>query len=85
MKLGLAPGRELAKLWSEEPSRVIVSFARDSTETIRALCDSAKVPFAVIGETGSDVLVIDGLARVRVEALTKAHRSALHPIVGVDA
>jgi phosphoribosylformylglycinamidine synthase subunit PurL len=85
LTLGLTRGRELAKLWSEEPSRVIISFPRDNTDTIRALCASAKVPFAVIGETGGDVLAIDDVALVRVDALAKAHQSALSSVAGPDA
>jgi phosphoribosylformylglycinamidine synthase II len=85
LKLGLTPGRELAKLWSEEPSRVVVSYAREHESAIRALCESAKVPFTPIGETGGDVLVIDELARVRVADLQRAHQAALAPIVGADA
>jgi phosphoribosylformylglycinamidine synthase len=85
LTLGLTPGRELAKLWSEEPSRVIISFPRENSDTIRGLCESAKVPFAVIGETGGDVLAIDDVALVRVDAMTKAHQSALSAITAPDA
>jgi phosphoribosylformylglycinamidine synthase len=85
LTLGLTRGRELAKLWSEEPSRVIVSFPREHTDTIRGLCESAKVPFAVIGETGGDVLAIDDVALVRVDALAQAHQSALASITGAEA
>jgi hypothetical protein len=38
----------------------------------------------LLGETGGDELVIDGLARVAVGELASAHRSALDPIVGRD-
>jgi phosphoribosylformylglycinamidine synthase len=82
LELGLTAGRELAKLWSEEPSRVVVSYAPRHEEAIRALCADAGVPFARLGETGGAELVIDALARVPVEALAAAHHSALDAIVG---
>jgi phosphoribosylformylglycinamidine synthase len=82
LKLGLTPGRELAKLWSEEPSRIVISFAAEHEPAIRTACASADVPFALLGETGGDQLVIDDLARVPVAALATAHRSALDAIVG---
>jgi phosphoribosylformylglycinamidine synthase len=82
LELGLSAGRELAKLWSEEPSRIVVSYAPQHEETIRALCADAAVPFARLGETGGEALVIDALAWVSVESLAAAHRSALDAIVG---
>ena len=82
LALGLAPGRELAKLWSEEPSRVVISYAPQHEAAICAQCAGARVPFNELGESGGTELIIDELARVPVAALARAHRSALDSIVG---
>jgi phosphoribosylformylglycinamidine synthase subunit PurL len=84
LTLRLEAARDLAKLWSEEPSRVVISFTPDHEQTIRAACASANVPFSLLGETGGDTFVIDDLARVAVTKLTAAHRGALDAIVGAD-
>jgi phosphoribosylformylglycinamidine synthase len=80
--LGLHGGRELAKLWSEEPSRVIVSFAAEHEASVRARAETAGVPFAAIGTTGGPELTIDHVVRVAVASLAKAHREALDAVVG---
>jgi phosphoribosylformylglycinamidine synthase len=82
VKLGLHAGRELARLWSEEPSRAIVSFAPELEALVRGEAEAAGVPFAVIGTTGGSELVIDQVVRVSVAALAKAHRGALDKVVG---
>ena len=81
-ELGLHAGRELAKLWSEEPSRVVVSYAPEYEALVRGEAEAAGVPFAVIGTTGGPDLVIDQVVRVPVTALAKAHREALDKVVG---
>jgi phosphoribosylformylglycinamidine synthase len=82
VKLGLHAGRELAKLWSEEPSRAIVSFAPEVEALVRGEAEAAGVPFAVIGTTGGSELIIDQVVRVSVAGLAKAHRDALDKVVG---
>ncbi|HEX4353422.1 MAG TPA: phosphoribosylformylglycinamidine synthase subunit PurL [Polyangiales bacterium] len=84
LTLGLS-GRELAKLWSEEPSRVVVSFDASNRAAIESACREADVPFSPIGMTGGDALTIDASCRVAVSELARAHRAALDPIVGADA
>lgn len=81
VKLGLHGGRELAKLWSEEPSRVIVSFAPEHEQALRSQAEAAGVPFSLIGTTGGTELSIDSVVRVPVAALAKAHREALDAVV----
>ncbi|HET6336674.1 MAG TPA: AIR synthase related protein, partial [Polyangiales bacterium] len=81
VKLGLHGGRELAKLWSEEPSRVILSYAPEHERTLRSQAEGAGVPFTVIGTTGGTELSIDAVVRVPVTALAKAHREALDAVV----
>jgi phosphoribosylformylglycinamidine synthase II len=82
LHLGLRPGRELAKLWSEEPSRAVVSFAPEQGPAIRDLCRAGDVPFSSLGETGGSALVVEGLALVPVAELARAHASALDAFVG---
>ncbi|HKU41594.1 MAG TPA: phosphoribosylformylglycinamidine synthase subunit PurL, partial [Polyangiales bacterium] len=81
VKLGLSQGRELAKLWSEEPSRVVISYRPEHEAKLRAESQAAGVPFHVLGQTGGDVLAIDQVVRVPVAALAEAHRNALDPVV----
>jgi len=81
VSLGLRPGRELAKLWSEEPSRVIVSFPAENEQRVQAEAKAAGVPFRVLGTTGGDELAIDEVLKVSVTALADAHRTALDPVV----
>ncbi len=80
--LGLRGGRELAKLWSEEPSRVVVSFVADHEARVRSEAEAAGVPFRIIGATGGKALAIDEVLQVPVSALAEAHRRALEAVVG---
>ncbi len=80
--LGLRGGRELAKLWSEEPSRVVVSFVADHEARVRSEAEAAGVPFRIIGATGGKALAIDEVLQVPVSALAEAHRRALEVVVG---
>ncbi|MET0389934.1 MAG: phosphoribosylformylglycinamidine synthase subunit PurL [Polyangiales bacterium] len=82
LQLGFGRGRELAKLWSEEPSRVIISFEAAQEATILARSKAAGVPLQLIGETGGNRLIVDDLASVAVEDLVRAHTNALNSIVG---
>jgi phosphoribosylformylglycinamidine synthase subunit PurL len=84
VKLGIRPGRDVAKLWSEEPSRVIVSFDARHEAELRSRCDAAGVPFAPIGSTGGDRLRIDDLVDVEVAALAERHARALDSVVGAE-
>jgi phosphoribosylformylglycinamidine (FGAM) synthase-like enzyme len=81
IQLGLHGGRELAKLWSEEPSRVVISYRAEHAADLIARSQAAGVPFSVLGETGGDALIIDEVLRVPLAALAEAHRTALDPYV----
>ena len=69
-----------ALLFGEEPSRVVVSYAPEDREKVRALCEERSVPFAEIGVVTGDALDIDGVAHVAVTDLARVHRSALDAI-----
>ncbi|HEY8426872.1 MAG TPA: phosphoribosylformylglycinamidine synthase subunit PurL, partial [Sandaracinaceae bacterium] len=72
-----------ARLFSEEPTRVIISFPPDRLERVRLACEAHAVPWAVIGEVAGTSLVIEGVLDVPVADLALAHHRALEPIVGV--
>jgi phosphoribosylformylglycinamidine synthase len=85
VKLGVgAAARDLAKLWSEEPSRAVVSYAPAQAAAVKAICDQHDVPFTKLGSTGGDRVRIDAAVDVPVTKLSDAHRRALEPIVGPE-
>jgi phosphoribosylformylglycinamidine synthase II len=71
-----------ARLFSEEPTRVLVSFAPDREKEVRAICARHEVPFEALGKVGGDAVSIDGCLDVPVRVLADAHHRALEPIVG---
>jgi phosphoribosylformylglycinamidine synthase len=70
-----------ALLFSEEPSRIIVSLAPSKVGTVGEICARYGVPFAKIGIVTGDTLAIDGACEVPVEALAERHARALDDIV----
>ncbi|MEM9075317.1 MAG: AIR synthase related protein, partial [Myxococcota bacterium] len=74
--------RPEALLFSEEPSRIVVSFSADSQDAVRAICTEHGVPMNVLGITGGDTLTFEGHFTVPVAELADAHASALDSIVG---
>jgi phosphoribosylformylglycinamidine synthase len=76
----LAPA---ARLFSEEPSRVVVSFGRDRLDAVRRIAAEHDVPFTLLGEVGGTRLAIDGVLDVAVDVLADAHHRCLEPIVGI--
>ena len=71
-----------ALLFSEEPSRVIISFRGDHAKEVQAICEKHAVPFEIIGTAGGDTLHIAGACEVPVEELKEAYENCLTPIVG---
>jgi phosphoribosylformylglycinamidine synthase len=55
-------------LFSESPSRIVVSFDPDDEESIRRIAETNAVPFAVIGRVGGDRLTIKAAGQVAVDA-----------------
>jgi phosphoribosylformylglycinamidine synthase subunit PurL len=84
VRIGIGAGRELAKLFSEEPSRAIVTFAPEHEAKVHDICRAQGVPCVVVGETGGDRLRIDDQVNTEVSKLAQAHRDALASIVGAD-
>ena len=77
---GDAPAHAL--LFSEEPSRIIVSLPSGNVDEALSVCKRLGVPFETLGEVAGDTLAIEGVCDVPVEALAHAHASALDAIVG---
>ena len=70
-----------ARLFSETPSRVVVSFEEASLERVRRIAEESGCPFAVLGRAGGDELRVDAdgrhvIARP-VGELERAWRSSL--------
>ena len=68
-------------LFSEEPSRVVVSFDKDAQAEIEALCRRYDVEFTLLGDVGGSALQIDPLVTIPVADLARAHASALDRVV----
>jgi phosphoribosylformylglycinamidine synthase len=71
-----------SRLFSEEPTRVIVSFAKERLNEVRAICTRHEVPFESIGEVGGETVSIESCFDVSVTELAEAHHRCLEPIVG---
>ena len=70
-----------ALLFSEEPSRIVVSIASGKVDTVREVCEEHGVPFELLGTVGGESLVIEGVCRISVAELGAAHAAALDSIV----
>jgi len=70
-----------ARLFSEEPTRVVVSFAEADRDAVAAICAEHGVPFAAIGEVAGEHVDIEHALRVPVAELAAAHLAALDGIV----
>ena len=77
---GDAPAHAL--LFSEEPSRIIVSLPSDHVDEALSVCKHLGVPFETLGTVAGHTLTIEGACEVPVEELAHAHASALDAIVG---
>jgi phosphoribosylformylglycinamidine synthase subunit PurL len=71
-----------ARLFSEEPSRILVSYAPEMEEQVKKLAAQSGVPFAVIGQVGGAQVRIEGVVSVDVDSLADAHHRCLESIVG---
>jgi len=72
-----------ALLFSEEPSRIVVSLPASHVDEALAICERRGVPFARLGTVTGDALEIEGVCEVPVEELSHAYATALQSIVGV--
>jgi phosphoribosylformylglycinamidine synthase len=70
-----------ALLFSEEPSRIVVSLPPGNEAAVSDLCARYGVPFEKIGIVTGDTLAIEGVCEVSVEELADRHAKALDDIV----
>jgi len=73
---------QLARLFHEEPSRVVVSFKPEQREKVQKSCEALGVPFLLLGFVGGDTLEIEDVMDVPVHVLADTHARALEPVVG---
>jgi phosphoribosylformylglycinamidine synthase II len=71
-----------AELFSESPSRVVLSVAPDLLQPVLNVCDQAGVPTSRIGVAGGDRLSIKGLLDVSLADATSAWRDRLPSALG---
>jgi phosphoribosylformylglycinamidine synthase len=78
-----------ARLFSESPSRIVISFAESEQEQIAELARATGCPFKVIGQVGGDRLTITAggqkVVDAQVSELESAWRSALSDRIKVEA
>ncbi|MFZ1865676.1 MAG: phosphoribosylformylglycinamidine synthase subunit PurL [Polyangiales bacterium] len=70
-----------ALLFSEEPSRIVVSILPNDVGEVGELCRRYGVPFEKIGRVEGDTLAIEDICDVPVEELAESHAAALDFIV----
>ncbi|MFT3921355.1 MAG: AIR synthase related protein [Myxococcales bacterium] len=71
----------LPKLFHEEPSRVVVSFAPEQRAKVQERCETLGVPFSLLGFVGGDTLEIEDVLDVPVQVLAESHTRALARVV----
>jgi len=70
-----------ALLFSEEPSRIIVSLSPGDVGEVGEICARHGVPFEKIGSVTGQTLAIEGACEVPIEELAESHAAALDSIV----
>ncbi len=80
---GASDAAPAARLFAEEPSRIVVSVAPDDLKRVSAILEEHAVPFEVIGEVLGASVVVEDVLEVAVDRLLDAHHRCLEPIVGV--
>jgi phosphoribosylformylglycinamidine synthase len=71
-----------ARLFAEEPSRIVVTCAASDLDRVRRVCEAHGVAWEAIGEVAGDRVVVEDVLDVSVTELATAHHRALEPIVG---
>ncbi len=82
LKLPLPGSRPDLALFSEEPSRIVVSYPPAREAEVQAAAKAAGAPLLVLGSVGGDELAIEGACRVPVAALSEAWRGGLPDVLG---
>ena len=76
-----APLESTVLLFSESPSRIIISFDRSDTNAVQEIAERSNVPFAILGHVGGTRLTINVNDEEAIDApvseLEDAWRNAL--------
>jgi phosphoribosylformylglycinamidine synthase len=76
-------GRTLAQaLFSEAPGQALVSVAPDAAGTLVERCGAAGVSAVRLGTVGGDTIVLDTVASLPLDEVTRVHRDTLHAALG---
>jgi phosphoribosylformylglycinamidine synthase subunit PurL len=71
---------DLEHLVSEEPSRVIVSFAEKRLQQVSALARAHDITVTILGRVGGKMLAMESLCEIPIDALTSQHHAALDEV-----
>ncbi len=74
-------GNIAAELFAQTPGRVIVAVEPKDSDALKALAEQHKVAITRLGQSGGDVLTING-AHVPLDELRKAHTETFHKLFG---
>ena len=82
-RISLSPGgtRPDLALFSEEPSRIVISFSPERLAQVRTTAAAAGAPLTVLGEVRGDALAIDDRLRVPITELSNAWRTGLEAVL----
>ncbi len=72
-------------LFSETQSRFVVTVAEEDLDPLRALAESRKVPFSVLGRTGGGSLVVNEWLDLPLADMRRAREEALERILAGEA
>jgi phosphoribosylformylglycinamidine synthase len=70
-----------ALLFSEEPTRIVVSLSPRNVGEVGGLCKRYGVPFEKIGRVTGQTLAIEGVCEVPIEELAESHAAAFDSIL----
>jgi hypothetical protein len=80
VSLPAATDRTDLDAFSEEPSRIVISFDPAREAEIKAAALAGGAAFTVLGTVGGDALDFEGLGKASVEELSKAYREGFGSI-----
>ena len=82
VRLPAATARPDLDAFSEEPSRIVISFDPARESEVRTLALAGGTPFTILGEVGGDWLEVEGLGKVAVEELGRVYREGFPSLFG---
>ena len=85
VKVAAATDRPDLDVFSEEPSRILVSFDAHCEPEVRAMVKTYGAALNVLGDVGGSELLLLGNGGVPVEALAQAYRAGFPEIFAAKA